>query len=178
MADTIAAVRGLVKDVISTENVPHLKGFTSLFKDQTDVLLVLDTKEELPAHALYLSANSSVFSGMLEEHFTSTACICAKDKLPVKIPLPDCSVQEAETFLCYLYRKYADPQLTTDSAKSIVKLAHKFDVGVALQQCDEFLAQQAAIETTLRTTYTSSGLYLYNSILWVSALLSSSPDRA
>lgn len=174
MADTIAAERGLVKDVISTEDVPHLKGYTSLFKDQTDVLLVLDTKEELPAHALYLSANSSVFSGILEEHFTSTA----KDKLPVKIPLPDCSLQEAETFLCYLYRKCADAQLTTDSAKSIVKLAHKFDVGVALQQCDEFLAQQAATGTTLSTSYNYSGQCFHNTRLWVSALLSYSPDRA
>ncbi|EIE18697.1 hypothetical protein COCSUDRAFT_60006 [Coccomyxa subellipsoidea C-169] len=116
------AVHHIVQNFVEAE---RQEGFNELGQgDQTDVLLVLDTKEELPAHALYLSANSSVFSGMLEEQLTSTA----KDKLPVKIPLPDCSLQEAKTFLCYLYRK--DAQLTSDSAKYIVKLAHKFDMGV------------------------------------------------
>ena len=104
-----------------------------------------------PAHAAYLTAYSSVFSGVLEAHCSSRSHI----NCPARIPLPDCSLQEAEIFLCYLYRTRADAQLTPTSARAIVKLAHKFDVKVALEQCDEFLAKEAAIN--IRTN-----------ILWVS----------
>lgn len=130
---------------------PYLKGTTPFFQGLTDVLLMITSGEELPAHAAYLTAYSSVFSGVLEAHCSSRS----HNNCPARIPLPDCSLQEAEIFLCYLYRTRADAQLTPTSTRAIVKLAHKFDVKVALEQCDEFLAKEAAIN--IRTN-----------ILWVS----------
>ena len=104
-------------------------------------MLLISTGEELPAHAAYLSAYSTVFAGILEAHYTSSI----HDKRTARIPLPDCSLQEAQIFLCYLYRMRSDAQLSSQSARAIVKVAHKFDVRVALEQCDAFLAQQAAL---------------------------------
>ena len=140
----------------SSRGLPYLQGTTPFFQGLTDVLLMITTGEELPAHSAYLTAYSSVFSGVLEAHSTSKS----HGTWPARIPLPDCTLQEAEIFLCYLYRMRADAQLTPTSARAIVKLAHKFDVKVALEQCDQFLAQQAALN--IRTN-----------ILWVSQLSSS-----
>ena len=136
-------------------------------QEQTDVLLVLDSSETLPVHALYLAAYSSVFSGILEDHFTGED----HRKSPTRIPLPDCSQGEAEMFLCYLYRMRNNPQLTPESARAVVKLAHKFDVQMALDQCDEYLAQQAATNTTPTNAYNSHGHRLYNTKLWVCHVL-------
>jgi hypothetical protein len=132
---------------VSSKNLPYLMEITALVQDQTDVLLVLDSGGTLPVHALYLAAYSSVFSGILEDHFSS------KDhkKSPTSIPLPDCSQQEAEMFLCYLYHVRAKPELTPVSARSTVRLAHKFDVRVVLEQCDEYLAQLADIPPVTNT---------------------------
>ncbi|BDA49780.1 hypothetical protein COCOBI_14-4000 [Coccomyxa sp. Obi] len=121
--------------------LPYLKDTTPFFQELSDVMLLISTGEELPAHAAYLAAYSTVFAGILEAHYTSSI----HDKRTARIPLPDCSLQEAQIFLCYLYRMRSDAQLSPQSARAIVKVAHKFDVRVALEQCDAFLAQQAAI---------------------------------
>ena len=123
----------------SSKSLPYLKETTALVQDQTDVVHVLDSSETLPVHALYLAAYSSVFSGILEDHFSSED----HKKSPTSIPLPDCSREEAEAFLCYLYRMRTNPQLTPENARGVVELAHKFDVQMALDQCDEYLAQHA-----------------------------------
>lgn len=135
------------------KSLPYLKTTTPYFQDLTDVLLVLTSGEKLPAHAAYLAAYSSVFSGILEAHSASRSSTAS-------IPLPDCSLQEAEIFLCYLYRMRADAQLTPKSALAIVKLAHKFDVRVALEQCDEYLAQQAAINIRTNLLWVSLAQHL------------------
>ncbi len=120
----------------ASSDLTYLQNTTSLFQELADVLLVISTGQKLPAHSAYLTAHSSVFSGMLEAHFAGDS----QKNGPAAIPLPDCSLQEAEAFLCYLYHLPTDVQLNPDSARAIVKLAHKFNVGTALQQCDEFLA--------------------------------------
>lgn len=149
----------------SSKNLPYLKETTALVQDQTDVILGLNSGDKLPVHALYLAACSSVFSGILEDHFASGD----HKKSPTSIPLPDCSQDEAETFLCYLYRMRNNAQLTPESARSIVKLAHKFDVRVALEQCDKYLTQQAAMNTTEAGAY--NGHYVFNAKLWVCHVL-------
>ena len=130
-----------VKDEMETtsSDFPYLTDTTPFFHELTDVQLVISTGEKLPAHSAYLAAHSSVFSGMLETHFASDS----QSTSPATIPLPDCSLQEAQKFLCYLYAIPTDAQLTPESARAIVKLAHKFDVQMALKQCDAFLAQHA-----------------------------------
>ena len=149
----------------SSKSLPYLKEITALVQDQTDVVHVLDSSETLPVHALYLAAYSSVFSGILGDHFTGEG----HRNSPTRIPLPECSPGEAKMFLCYLYRMRAKPELTPESARSIVKLAHKFDVRVALEQCDEFLAKQTATNTTATNTY--NGHFVYNTMLWVCHVL-------
>jgi hypothetical protein len=130
-----------VKDEMETtsSDFSYLTDTTPFFYELTDVQLVISTGKKLPAHSAYLAAHSSVFSGMLETHFASDS----QSTSPATIPLPDCSLQEAQKFLCYLYAIPTDAQLTPESARAIVKLAHKFDVQMALKQCDAFLAQHA-----------------------------------
>lgn len=121
--------------------LPYLKDTTSFFQELCDVMLLISTGEELPAHAAYLAAYSTVFAGILEAHYASST----HDKRIARIPLPDCSLQEAQIFLCFLYRMRSEAKLCPKSARAVVKVAHKFDVRVALEQCDSFLAQQAAL---------------------------------
>lgn len=150
-----------------SRSLPYLNETTALMQDQTDVLLVLDSSEILPVHALYLVAHSSIFSGILDDHFTGEGH--RKFKTPTSIPLPDCSQGEAEMFLCYLYRVRAKPELTPESARCIVKLAHRFDVRVALEQCDEYLAQQAVLNITPTNNHTTYGhrVSICETKLWV-----------
>ena len=77
----------------TSEDLPYFRESPAGFTDNADVLLILDTGEELPVHSALLCAHSQTFYDILS---TSSA----EDER--RLPLPNCDKKEAVVFLQYL----------------------------------------------------------------------------
>lgn len=75
--------------------LPYLTGKPSAFVDSADVLLVLDSGEELPVHSTFLSARSDVLSNMLS--------LKRQNEGKLQLPFPNCCKESACALLKYLY---------------------------------------------------------------------------
>lgn len=122
------------------ENFPllYLEGKPESFKNSTDIILVLDSGDELPVHSAIISAHSEPLCEILTLKQGKKAKV-ADGKSINRVPFPDCSQSAAVSFLQYLYTLNPAEVLTIKSAQSVVHLAHKFDLEPALRQCDLFL---------------------------------------
>lgn len=125
-------------DALLQQKHPYFVGKPEAFQQSADVLLVLDSKEELPVHSTFLCAHSSVFC----EISTSTS---PEDGalVPRRLPLPDCTEAAVNALLLCLYAQDAIHHLSLRSAQHVTKLAHKFGLQSTLRICDEFLAINA-----------------------------------
>jgi len=122
------------------ENPPllYLEGKPESFKNSTDIILVLDSGDELPVHSAIISAHSEPLCEILTLKQGKKGK--GNDgKSMNRVPFPDCSPSAAVSFLQYLYTLNPAEVLTINSAQAVVRLADKFDLEPALRQCDLFL---------------------------------------
>ena len=121
----------------SIKDQPYFDGKPEAFKTSADILLVLDSKKELPAHSTMLLAHSEVLCDML------TVLKAADTASTVRrFPFPDCSEAEASAFLAYLYAEDRSNVLSTHSAELVSSVAHKYGLACTLHHCDDFLASK------------------------------------
>ncbi len=96
-----------------------------------DVLLVLDSGEELPVHSAFLTAHSNLFCDMLS--------VARKSAEKAKLPVTDCSKDSAVALLNYIYDTGFGDREQVDKAQEIVHLADKLGMPGAIRFYDDFL---------------------------------------
>lgn len=113
--------------------------------DSADVLLILDSGEEMPVHSAFLCAHSQTFYEILS---------ASKAEGQRRLPLPSCDLKAALVFLQYLYAADTGELLKTNeqSARCVAAFAHKFAMASVLDQCDKFLAAKVQ-DVYVRTVF-------------------------
>ena len=99
---------------------PHFIRKPEGFTETADVLLVLDSGEEFPAHSAFLSAYSETLCNMLR-----TITPTEKETAVLRLPFPDCTKEAAKAFLLYVYADNGSQILSSRSAELVSTLAHR-----------------------------------------------------
>ncbi len=140
------------------EDFPYFRKAPAGVVKLADVLLTLDSGEELPVHSAFLFAHSQTFFDILS---TSSA------EAPQRLPLPNCNKHEALVFLSYLYAANPAGVLSCDieHAKIVAAFAHKFAMASVLDHCDKWLASKTQVVHVSITLQRKRRMVGYDSVL-------------
>ena len=96
----ISAARDVKTDIdaLLLQKQPYFVGKPESFQQSADVLLVLDSKQELPVHSAFLAAHSSVLCEILTATKPEDGVVALR-----RVPLPDCSEQAVNALMLCLY---------------------------------------------------------------------------
>lgn len=133
-------------------NAAYLADKPAGFANSADVVLVIDSGEELPVHSPFLAARSDILNDMLSIQRSS------KERL--RLPFPCCSKEEACALLKYIYVMDRSDSDVTDDAPKIMELAHRYNMGELLDSIKRALSRQVT------SSGDSTALWVNHQICW------------
>ncbi|BDA50733.1 hypothetical protein COCOBI_16-4110 [Coccomyxa sp. Obi] len=121
----------------AVNDAPYLRNRPESFVEAADVILKLDSGDTLAAHSTLLSFHSDVFSDMLSLNKPG-------DSRFHVLPLSDCSLDDALSFLKCIYTRCEADRFCVEGAEAVAALANKFGMDGISKDLDKFLAGKVA----------------------------------
>ena len=111
-----------------------------LDKSSTDLNIIVDD-HSVPAHKLILHLRSPVFRTMLSSGMMESA--------NNQIIISDFDYRVVKVFINFLYLDTCDLEVLTKHAKSLLAIAHKYDVKGLIQLCENHLIGTLTVDTAV-----------------------------